>query len=89
MKTTVELSDVLFESAKAHAQKHKTTLRALIEEGLEHVLHSQQVKKSSAFKLKDASVRGKALKLSDPAVWQQLEHDHVLARALKSVAQRP
>ena len=88
MKTTIELSDVLFQSAKAHAQQHKTTLRALIEEGLEQVLHSQQAKKANAFKLKDASVRGKALQLSDPSVWQQLEQDHVLARALKPVAKR-
>jgi len=46
MKTTIELSDVLFQSAKAHAQQNKTTLRALIEQGLEQVLYSQQVKKS-------------------------------------------
>ena len=89
MKTTIELSDVLFQSAKAHAQQHKTTLRALIEEGLEQVLHSHQNQKANAFELKDASVRGKALRLSDPNAWQQLEQDHVLARTLKTVAKRP
>ncbi len=89
MKTTIELSDVLFQSAKAHAQQHQTTLRALIEEGLEQVLHSHQVKKTNTFKLKDASVRGKALKLSDPKVWQQLEQDYVLARVLKPLAKCP
>jgi hypothetical protein len=71
-----------------HRRFSKTTLRALIEEGLEQVLHSQQAKKANAFKLKDASVRGKALQLSDPSLWQQLEQDHVLARALKPVAKR-
>ena len=89
MKTTIELSDVLFQSAKAHAVQHKTTLRALIEEGLEEVLHNQQVKKANTFKLKDASVRGKVPKLSDPAQWQQVEQDHVLARALQPLVEHP
>jgi hypothetical protein len=89
MKTTIELSDVLFQSAKAHAQQNKTTLRALIEQGLEQVLYSQQVKKAAAFKLQDASVRGKAFKLSDPKLWQQLEQDHVLSRVFKPVAEHP
>jgi len=89
MKTTIELSDVLFLSAKAHAQQNKTTLRALIEQGLEQVLYSQQVKKADAFKLQDASVRGKAFKLSDPNLWQRLEQDHVLSRVFKPVAERP
>jgi hypothetical protein len=89
MKTTIELSDALFQSAKVHAQQHKTTLRALIEEGLEQVLHAQHLKKASTFKLKDASVRGKAPRLSDPAMWQQAEQDYVLGRALKPLAKKP
>jgi hypothetical protein len=56
---------------------------------LEQVLYSQQVKKADAFKLQDASVRGKAFKLSDPNLWQQLEQDHVLSRVFKPVAERP
>jgi predicted transcriptional regulator len=38
MKTTIELSDPLFNAAKQLAQQSQTTLRALMEEGLRHVL---------------------------------------------------
>ena len=38
MKTTVEISDVLFERARATARQRGTTLRALIEAGLTSVL---------------------------------------------------
>jgi hypothetical protein len=38
MKTTVEISDVLFERAREAARERGTTLRALIEAGLSKVL---------------------------------------------------
>ena len=59
MKTTVDLSDELFAAAKAHAAKHGITLRAVIEQSLARTLRESRV--SPAFKLKDASVRGKGL----------------------------
>ena len=39
MKTTVELSDLLFEQAKAAARDRGITLKALIESGLRIAIH--------------------------------------------------
>lgn len=39
MKTTVELSDLLFDQAKAAARAQGVTLKALIESGLRMVIH--------------------------------------------------
>ena len=39
MKTTVELSDLLFEQAKAAARAQGITLKALIESGLRMAIH--------------------------------------------------
>ena len=88
LKTTIEMSDPLFKSAKELAQRSQTTLRALIEEGLRRVISDSQVKAKSAFKLKDASVGGKAVLLPEPARWQQLEEEHVIGRAIDRVSPR-
>ncbi len=89
MKTTIEMSDPLFKSAKELAQRSHTTLRALIEEGLRRVINDSQVKAKSAFKLKNASVGGKAVLIPEPARWQQLEEEHVIGRVLPRKAKRP
>ena len=39
MKTTIELSDVLFDQAKAAARVQGVTLKALIESGLRMAIH--------------------------------------------------
>ena len=82
MKTTIEISDPLFKSAKDLAQRSQTTLGALIEEGLRQVSSDSQVQAKTAFKLKKASVLGKAVLMPEPASWQQLEEHHVANRAL-------
>lgn len=56
MKTTVEIADVLLERAKTLAAKEGTTLRALIEEGLETVMKRRRGEKP--FVLPDCSVGG-------------------------------
>ena len=89
MKTTIEMSDPLFKSAKELAQRSQTTLRALIEEGLRRVISDAQVNAKSAFKLQKASVGGKSVLMPEPANWQQLEEEHVIARTLRSAAKRP
>ena len=89
MKTTIEMSDPLFRSAKELAQRSQTTLRALIEEGLRRVISDSQVKAKSAFKLKNASVGGKIVLTPDPAHWQHLEEKHVIGRVLPRKAKRP
>lgn len=88
MKTTIEMSDPLFKSAKELAQRSQTTLRALIEEGLRRVISESQVNAKSAFKLKDASVGGKVVLMPEPARWQQLEEEHVIGRVLSRKAKR-
>jgi hypothetical protein len=85
MKTTIEVSDALFKSAKQLAQRNQTTMRALIEDGLRRVLSDQQAKAKPAFKLKDARVRGKQMLVVDPRRWQQMEEEHVTSRVLKNV----
>ena len=57
MKNTIDLSDALFSAANAHAARHGITLRALIEQSLART--PREAKNAPAFKLKDASVRGK------------------------------
>ena len=89
MKTTIEMSDPLFKSAKELAQRSHTTLRALIEEGLRRVISDSQVKAKSAFKLKNASVGGKAVLMPEPASWQQLEEAHVIDRVIPRKTKRP
>lgn len=60
MKITIDLSDALLSAAKAHAAKHRTTLRALIEASLARTLRESETT-GKAFKLRDARVRGKGL----------------------------
>lgn len=57
MKTTVDISDGLLNEAKRAARKDKTTVRALIEEGLRLALKSRGAAKP--FKLRDGSFKGK------------------------------
>lgn len=83
MKTTIDLPEPLFQSAKQLAQQSHTTLRALVEEGLRRVLADNQMRSKPAFKLKNASVRGKNMLITDPRQWQAVESEHVAARALK------
>jgi len=70
-KTTVDISGPLFQAAKRLAARQKTSLRALIEEGLRKVL--QERKQQDSFRLRDASVKGNGLQ---PGVrnghWEQI-----------------
>jgi hypothetical protein len=55
-KTTIDIADPLFERARKLAEREGTTLRALVEEGLQHVLERKTTIRP--FKLRDASYRG-------------------------------
>jgi Arc/MetJ family transcription regulator len=59
MKTTIEISDALFEEAKRRAAERGTTLRALVEEGLREVLGAAP---AGTFTLRDASFGGNGLR---------------------------
>ena len=85
MKTTIEVSDVLFNSAKMLAQSSQTTLRALIEEGLRRVLADSHASKKPAFILQDASIKGGTMLIADPRQWHAMEEDHAIARTTQSL----
>ena len=60
MKVTVELADDLLGRAKVHAARQKTTLRALVEQGLREVLNADE--QPVQFRLEDAGVGGRGLR---------------------------
>ena len=55
MKTTVHIPDALLADVRKIAARNKTTLRALVQEGLMHVV-AEQHRRKKRFKLKDMSV---------------------------------
>ena len=84
MKTTIDLSDALFNAAKKVAIERQTSLRALVEEGLRRVLSEASTQIKPAFKLKDARVHGEEVLLPNPRDWHQLQADHELLRNIQS-----
>jgi hypothetical protein len=59
MKTTVDISDELLKKAKRLAAKRRTTLRAIIEQGIRNIIKEQQ--RGAKYVLPDMSVDGKGL----------------------------
>jgi len=59
MKTTVEIPDSLLAAANKLAARQHTTIRALIEQGLRHVLGER--KEGRAFRLRKATFNGEGL----------------------------
>ena len=60
MKTTVEISPSLLKEAKKIAHSEGSTLKALIEEGLQKVLRDR--KRRTRFKLRKATFKGNGLR---------------------------
>jgi hypothetical protein len=60
MKTTVEISDGILDDARKLAAREKTTVRALIEAGLRHVI--QERRTAARFRLRRASFKGRGLR---------------------------
>lgn len=60
LKTTIDITDDLARTAKAHAARQNTTLRALIERGLRLVLRADR--RETSFQLREAGVTGNGLK---------------------------
>jgi hypothetical protein len=71
MKTTIEISDPLLREARKVAARERTTLRALVEQGLRQVVAGK--KRKSTFRLRKASFKGRGLRpeLAD-AGWDRL-----------------
>lgn len=84
MKTTIDVSDALLQSAKELARQRQTTLRDVVEDGLRAVLREAGTTPRKAFKLADASVSGGKMLVRDPVQWRRMEEDHVVARVLRS-----
>lgn len=59
MKTTVDIPDSLLAAAKEFAAQRRTTLRALVEQGLRQVLHRGP--RPGEFQLRDARFQGQGL----------------------------
>ena len=59
MKTTVDIADPLLDEAKRVANRDGTTVKALLEQGLRHVLSER--KTAGAFRLRKATFRGRGL----------------------------
>jgi hypothetical protein len=72
MKTTLDISDPLLREARKLAARERTTLRALVEQGLRHVVAEKQ-KRKAPFRLRRAGFKGRGLRpeLAD-AGWDQL-----------------
>ena len=69
MKTTVEISDSLFKEVKRYAAERGITFREVLEASLrENLTHSTRRKKP--FKLRDASVKGRAMLITD---WDRIK----------------
>jgi len=71
MKTTIEISDPLLETARKVAAQEKTTVRALVEEGLRKVIQERQ--RASGFKLRRATFKGSGLQPEvSGASWEKI-----------------
>ena len=73
MKTTIHISDSLFDEARKVAAQEKTTLRALVEEGLRKVVTEHRDRRPEGFKLRQAAFKGQGLQPHMASVtWDQI-----------------
>ena len=71
MKTTLDISDPLLKEARKVAARQRTTLRALVEQGLRQVLADNRRRRP--FRLRKASFKGRGLRPElGGAGWEQL-----------------
>jgi hypothetical protein len=74
MKTTVDIAEPMLNQAKLIAAREGTTLRALVEEGLQHVIETR-AKQDTGFRLRDASYgRGGGMPGIDINDWMSFKH---------------
>lgn len=72
MKTTIEISDSLFEEARRVAHRERTTMKALVEEGLRQILAGHAAG-HGGFRLRKATFKGKGLQPGlDEATWDAI-----------------
>jgi len=68
VKTTVEVPDALFRQAKKYCAENGVPFRAVVEQGLRHVIEGSTVKRR--FRLKEFGFRGEGL--AGPSDWSQI-----------------
>lgn len=59
MKTTIQISDSVLEEARKLANRERTTLKALVEEGLRRIISER--KRRERFRLRKAQFKGNGL----------------------------
>lgn len=73
MKTTIQIADSLFREARQVATQERTTLRALVEEGLRRVISEHRSRRNKRFRLRKATFKGRGLKPHlAGATWDQI-----------------
>lgn len=71
MKTTIQIPDSLFEETRKLAAKERTTLKALVEEGLRLIIAKH--KQGRVFRLRKATFKGAGLQQHlAGASWEQI-----------------
>jgi len=71
MKTTLDISDPLLNEARKLAARDRTTLRALVEQGLRKILAERR--RAPQFRLRKASFKGEGLQPEfRDAPWEQI-----------------
>jgi hypothetical protein len=73
MKTTIHIPDSLFNDARKVADQEKTTLKALVEEGLRKAVAEHRDRRPEGFKLRRAAFKGQGLQPHLAGVtWDQI-----------------
>jgi len=78
MRTTVDIADNLVRQAKAVAHRDRTTLRALVEEGLHAVLTRRS--KAMSVHIRPVIVHGRMTPEFHNATWSQLRDEFYRGR---------
>jgi hypothetical protein len=74
MKATIDIAEAMLREAKLIAAREGTTLRALVEEGLRHVIDERE-RQSTGFRLRDCSYgSGGGVPGVDPDDWMSIKH---------------
>ena len=59
MKTTIQIPDSLFEEARKLAHRERTTLKALVEQGLRRIISER--KRRNGFRLRKVTFKGQGM----------------------------
>ena len=70
MRTIIDISDPLLQEARKIATRDRTTLRALVEQGLRVVVAERRRK--TTFRLRKASFKGRGRRADTDATWDRL-----------------